>query len=84
MPLIKGCSKQTIQKNIRAEIHSGRPPKQAVAIALSSAGKTKLKPKKVSIKIRKTKIVPKKKTVLKTKRVVIKPKMAFNVRKSKK
>ena len=41
MPLIKGSSQKTISANIRAEIHKGHPQKQAIAMALASAGKTK-------------------------------------------
>lgn len=44
MPLVKSASKDAFRKNIKAEIKSGKPQKQAVAIAY--AVKRKSTPKK--------------------------------------
>jgi len=40
MPLKKGSSKKSISANIKTLIGEGRPQKQAVAIALSVAGRS--------------------------------------------
>lgn len=43
MPLKRGSSKKVIASNIRELRHSGRPQKQAIAIAMSNARKRKRK-----------------------------------------
>ena len=46
MPLKKGSSKQIISENVSELMHTGRPQKQAVAIAYSEAGKSRPRPGK--------------------------------------
>jgi hypothetical protein len=45
-PLKKGKSKKVISANISELIKSGRPKRQAIAIAMSNAGMSKTKTKK--------------------------------------
>lgn len=40
MPLKSGKSRRVISKNIKTEMRAGKPQKQAVAIALTKAGKS--------------------------------------------
>lgn len=43
MPLKKGTSRDTISSNISELVHSGRPQKQAIAIALSESRRPRVK-----------------------------------------
>ena len=49
MPLLKGKrarTKKGISRNIRTEIRAGKPQNQAIAIALSEAGKSRKRNKR--------------------------------------
>lgn len=50
MPLIKGKSKEAIEKNIKAEMKAGKSYKQALAIALSTARQVEKQEKKAKEK----------------------------------
>lgn len=43
MPLAKGSSKKVIAENVKREIHAGKKPAQATAIAYRKAGKSRRK-----------------------------------------
>ena len=47
MPLKRGKSRKVISENISELVHSGRPQKQAIAIAMRKAGKKRRKAKTV-------------------------------------
>lgn len=46
MPLKKSKSKKVVSSNIKKELSAGKPRNQAIAIAMSKAGKTKKKKRK--------------------------------------
>lgn len=48
MPLKSGKSKKAVADNIKTEMNSGRPQKQAIAIAMSKAGMSKMQKMKKS------------------------------------
>lgn len=50
MPLEKGKSKKAISDNIRTERKAGKPEKQAIAIAMSEAGKSRKTARKIRAK----------------------------------
>lgn len=45
MPIKKGRSNKAVSSNIRRLVHEGKPQKQAIAIAMSVAGRKKKKSK---------------------------------------
>jgi len=45
LPLRRGKSKKVVSQNIRSEIKAGKPRSQAIAIALSKAGKSRKRKK---------------------------------------
>lgn len=61
MPLLKGKSKKVVSANIDELVHSGRPQKQAIAIAMSEAGLSRERKKKQVDKLAELKKKAKKK-----------------------
>jgi len=55
MPLIKGKSNKTFQKNVSTEVKAGKPKKQALAISYAEARAGKKKDKKISKTMKKDK-----------------------------
>ncbi|HLQ24311.1 MAG TPA: hypothetical protein VK138_00350 [Acidiferrobacterales bacterium] len=50
MPLKRGSSREVVGENIKKEMAHGKPQKQAVAIALKAAGRSKYQqPKKSKV-----------------------------------
>lgn len=45
MPLKSGRSRKVISSNIKTEMASGKPQRQAIAIAMSKAGKSRKRKK---------------------------------------
>lgn len=45
MPLKPGKSNKVVGENIKTEMKAGKPKKQAIAIAMSKAGRSKFKSK---------------------------------------
>jgi len=46
MPLRKGRSRKAVSRNIATLMHEGRPQRQAIAIAMSKAGKSRHRKKR--------------------------------------
>ena len=55
MPLTKGKSNKTFQKNLKTELAAGKPKKQALAISYAEARAGKKRDKKISQTMKKDK-----------------------------